>query len=424
MMSQKYTVNLISTYLQQLMAIVTPLILTPIMLHRMGTDMYGLWVLIGSLIGYFGLSHFGFGTTLLKELSSHNDTIVINSYLNTTIAFFVMVIMCLIPLSFFIAYAYPIWFDIQVYTTEAINSFLILFCIFLINLLFNTFGIVLFAKGYLVYKNLISIVGYIILIIGVPFVLYKGLGIVSVALVYLVSTVVVASLQYIYAKKNVSFVLSKKYFDKQILYSMFKPSFYYFIINIAFIVVFHTDNIVISSFLSLKLVALYAIGFKLVNVSQNILFKIVDILVPSIAKMYSDHKYREILKLHNKIQIYSISLGIVGYGILYIYGIDIIYLWIGKDQQVLSEDVFHLIVLFGFIHNWVHTSGMFITAMGIHKKNAYYSIYEACLNITLSVILVHYYGLLGVALGTVLSSLLTTGWLTPRLFYKHIKMKV
>ena len=422
MMSQKYTVNLFSTYLQQIISIMIPLVLTPLMVKHLGQDVYGLWVLVGSLIGYFNLSNFGFGTTLLKELSHQEDPITVSRYISTVFGFFGILALILFPIALTVAYFYPVWFDITC-NKDTFSLFMIVFFIFVINLLFNTFGTVLFAKGYLVYKNFISIVGYLVIGFGVGFVLSKGIGILGVAIVYFLSSIVVAGLSYMYAKKQIRFKVSKQLWDKRILVNMTSDSLYYFLISLSVVIVFNTDNIVISSYLTLEAVALYAIGFKLVNISQNVLFKIVDILVPDISKLYAKKEYKDVLKLHNKMQFYTLLLASIGYGLLYFIGLDIIKLWVG-EANVLPKDVFSVMLAFAFVHSWIHTSGMFLNAIGKHKNNAYYALGEAGLNIILSLVLIKYYGLFGVALGTVLSSLLTTAWLTPAEFFRQIKANI
>lgn len=188
-----------------------------------------------------------------------------------------------------------------------------------------------------------------------------------------------------------------------LLKEMLKPSLHYFIITVSALIVLSSDNIIISSFIGIGSVAFYAIGYKLVDVSQKIFFKIVDVMIPDIARLDKERNYNAILKLHNKMLFLSIFLGLVGYGILFFYGIDFLQWWVGK-KYVLDENIFRIFIAFGMVHAGVHVS--------------------AILNVVLSIILLRYYGLLGVAMGTLLAHLLTSGWFTTWWFYKQIHMKV
>ena len=394
------------------------------MVDHLGKEMYGLWVLIGSLITYFNLSNFGFGMTLLKELSQHENKHHINAYIGTTLIFFSAISVLLVPISWILSAHLQSWFGVSQHIfSESFRVFWIMYFVFIINLISNIFGNLLFAKGYLKVKNSIESVQVLILLGLVLLFLHEGGGIVGVAFAYFVATSIGGLLKYMYAKHYVNFRLTYQNFDRKVFKKMLQPSWYYFLISISVLVVFSTDNIVISSFLSLQLVAIYAIGFKVISLSQAILFKLVDILIPDIAKLYHDRKYDEIAKLHIRLQQITIFLAFVGYGFLYFFGINIVELWVGK-AHTLPQDVFRMMVLFGFVHSWVHTSGIFISAIGIHKRNAYYALGEASLNIVFSIYFVKIYGLFGVALGTILASILTTAWLTPRLFLKHIGSKL
>jgi len=105
-----------------------------------------------------------------------------------------------------------------------------------------------------------------------------------------------------------------------------------------------------------------------------------------VAALYGDEKYREVKALHNKLLLYTMLLGIPGYSILYFFGSDILTLWVG-EKFVVDETIFRVFVLFAFSHSWVHVNGLFIAAMGVHKKSSYIAITEAILNIILSLLL-------------------------------------
>jgi O-antigen/teichoic acid export membrane protein len=204
---------------------------------------------------------------------------------------------------------------------------------------------------------------------------------------------------------------------------MFIPSLHYFFITSTAMVVLYSDNILISSLVGLSSVAIYSIGYKLVDMTQKILFKIVDILIPDISKLYSNGEYQTILRLHNKILLLSAVAAFVGYYILFCWGVDIIRLWVGKEFTI-DQNIFNIFLLFGLWHTWVHVSAIFIIAMGIHKETSYMGMIDAVLNILLSIVFFQSYGLYGIALGTLVAHLLTNGWFTNYWFYKNIKLLI
>ncbi len=108
---------------------------------------------------------------------------------------------------------------------------------------------------------------------------------------------------------------------------------------------------------------------------------------------------------------------------MFVYGTDIIELWVGKEYT-LDVDIFRIFVLFGMWHTWVHVSAIFNVAMGTHKQTSYMGMLNAILNIVLSIILLEDYGLMGIALGTLISHIATNGWFTNYWFYKTIRFKI
>jgi len=200
---------------------------------------------------------------------------------------------------------------------------------------------------------------------------------------------------------------------------MLQPSIHYFIIGIAVLVVFYTDNLIIGSFISLSAVAIYSLGYKIVDATQKVLFKISDVLLPNISVLYSEHKYSEILKLHNKIMLISVGLAIPAYSLLYFSNQLILSWWLGSDN-VLDKDIMTLFIIFSLIHTWVHVSSIFVAAIGIHKETSYMALFEAFLNIALSILFLKIYGLFGVALGTLVAHILTNGWFVNYWFYRNI----
>jgi O-antigen/teichoic acid export membrane protein len=188
-------------------------------------------------------------------------------------------------------------------------------------------------------------------------------------------------------------------------------------------IVMYSDNLVISSFLGVASVTAYALGYKIIDLSQKILYKIVDILITDIAKMYGLGEYKNILLMHNKVLKYSILLSLVGYGILFFVGTNILQLWVGQEFTI-SLDIFRIFVMYGFLHSFTHVSSTFIVAMGIHKETSYMGMLTALLNLILSIGLLPYYGLPGVALGTLIAHILTIGWFANFWFYKNIYLKL
>lgn len=421
---RKYFLHLFSSYIQLFIGILIAILLTPYMISKLGEELYGYWILLNSILIYLNLSNLGFGTTLLKEASHINDISLLNKYISTMFFFFLVIVFCILLLSFyFIDYLDTVFLIPSELLSMAKTTFIIFIMTFFISFMSSIFKTILFAKGYFHIQAFIGTVQALFSAFFIAFILSINYSIVEISLVNLIITIFFSFIMYLTTKVYVPFHISFQYFDFDILKKMFSPSIHYFIVAATATIILYSDNIIISSFIGLSSVAIYAIGYKVVDLSQKILFKVVDVMIPDIAKLYAEKEYHTIYRLHNKVLLYSIVLGVLGYGFLFIFGIDIIELWVGK-QYTLDSSIFNVFVTFGLWHTWVHVSAVFNVAIGNHKLPSYMGMANAILNIALSIILLKFYGLLGVALGTLISHIVTNGWFTNYWFYKTIHIKV
>ncbi len=424
MFDKKYTNTLVTTYLLMFVQISIPFLLLPYMVAKLEAELYGLWVLFNTIMGYFGLTGFGFGTTFLKEVSKKDDFKYISRYLSSTLFFYIIVSsLAVFIFLYLLIHLETVFLIHDEHIFDAKLAFSIFFVVFFINFISSLFGTLLFAKNMLHIQNYISMVNSIITAVFIFLALYNGYRLITLALINLCMSVVFSIIVYYMVSKKILFEISLKYFDVSLIKEMIKPSIHYFIITASAMVILSSDNIVISSFIGVGSLAVYAIGYKLVDISQKILFKIVDIMIPNIALLDEKGKYKEILKLHNKTLVFSLFLGLLGYGFLFIYGGSILEWWVGAEY-VLDENILRIFIAFGMLHAGVHVSAVFIVAMGLHRETSYMTLLDACLNVIFSIVLLKYYGLFGVALGTFLAHLVTSGWFTSWWFYKQISLKI
>lgn len=421
---RKYLLHLSSSYIQLFVGILIAILLTPYMISKLGEELYGYWILLNSILIYLNLGNLGFGTTLLKEASHINDMYLLNKYISTIFFFFLVIVFCILLLSFyFIEYLDTIFLIPNGLLSIAKTTFIIFITTFFISFMSSIFQTILFAKGYFHIQAFTGTVKALFSAFFIAFILSMDYSIVEISLVNLIITIFFSFIIYLITKAYVPFHISFQYFDFDIFKKMFSPSIHYFVVAATATIILYSDNIIISSYIGLSSVAIYAIGYKIVDISQKLLFKVVDVMIPDIARLYSEKEYHTIYRLHNKVLLYSTILGTLGYGFLFIFGIDIIELWVGK-KYTLDSNIFDVFVFFGFWHTWVHVSAVFNVAMGNHKQPSYMGMANAILNIILSIILLKFYGLLGVALGTLISHIVTNGWFTNYWFYKTIRKEI
>ena len=87
-MRKVYSKNLATSYIIILLGIMIPIIMTPFLLDKLGAELYGLWILMATMVSYFYLSNLGLNTAFTKEISGDTNPSSINSLISTIMFFF------------------------------------------------------------------------------------------------------------------------------------------------------------------------------------------------------------------------------------------------------------------------------------------------------------------------------------------------
>ncbi|MDA5457396.1 lipopolysaccharide biosynthesis protein [Weissella confusa] len=190
--------------------------------------------------------------------------------------------------------------------------------------------------------------------------------------------------------------------------------------KIGAIVVFGTDNFLLSAFVGLVSVAKYS-NYMLVIQSLNSIFsQTLSAIIASIGNLNitSDAEHQEnvmfnLMYLNAAMNVFLVTG--LGFGIDYF-----IELWAGVNYKLDSWTVF--IILLNFLVNqFRYTVQNFISGMGLYWQLRWKSLIEAAVNFVISFLLMSLFhmGILGVVLGTLSSNLLVNAWWEPLIVYKH-----
>lgn len=94
-------------------------------------------------------------------------------------------------------------------------------------------------------------------------------------------------------------------------------------------------------------------------------------------------------------------------------------MWIGSEYK-LEKQISIVLCLQFYLYLAKVNNNSFINASGLFVKDKIRPLIEACLNLIISVILTHFFGIVGVFIGTIVSMLLTVSWRQPIILYKNL----
>ena len=187
--------------------------------------------------------------------------------------------------------------------------------------------------------------------------------------------------------------------------------------KIAGLVVFNTDLILISKFISLEIVGIYASYQMIEQMLLAILGIVLNVLSPMVGKYIAIYTKEEIYNYWKKLNILFLSISIIFSYCTYYLINGFVSLWLGKNY-IFSDITVLLICIDLFIRCFRGVTDIFKDGSGFFD-DIHLPIAEAAINFISSLILVFYLGLNGVIIGTILSNILIICIAKPMLVFKR-----
>jgi O-antigen/teichoic acid export membrane protein len=415
--------NIFSNWTSYLVTMLVGFLLAPIIVRSLGNTGYGLWTLVISMTGYFGLLDLGIRSSVGRFVTRHlalNDEQNVNRTASTAFA----MLACAGFAAFLVTLAIAVFlFDaVKVEPEYAATGRLALMLAGLnmsCALPLGVFSSVLIAMERNDVLSSVTVVGEITRGAVVVWALRHGYGLVALASIALTITLVQYAAMALFAKRLYRpLKISIAYVNWRGCRDLLGFSIYRFIWTVANQLIFYSDSVVIGIFLGAAAITPFAIASALINYGRNIVSLLTDTLYPVAARMDARNDaagLQHLLVLGTRLAL-LVTLPLC-LGLLFL-GRQFITLWIGPAY---AESAVILTVLtipqFGSMSQYA--SALVLTGMARHRALAYIALAEAAANVVLSIVLVQKIGLIGVAWGTVVPHLISTTIVVP-LYTLHV----
>jgi O-antigen/teichoic acid export membrane protein len=403
--------------------------LSPFVVHRLGNSAYGVWVLIGSLTGYLGLLNLGVRAAVTryvarfyaesndKEANAVASSAVVIFLIAGIIVIFVSLIMAILIVPLF---RVPLSFQFAARIVLVLAGFNISTA-----LVSGVFGGVLAALHRFDLLNIIEAGNSLLSAVTIVLVLSAGKGLIALALVNLLFTVA-SGIIYVAAAFRVypalSIQLSKCDLDHVKL--IFSLSIYSFLLQVSFNLIFYTDSIVIGAFLSVSLITYFAIAGNLMNYSRMLISGVSTTMTPRASALEGMGRRKELQLLLLKATRLAtlVILPIVSTFIL--RGNSFIRLWMGAEYGEQSGHVLWILSLALIFVAGDQVATAIMLGIGTHRTVVLVVCIVALCNLGLSIVLGRMIGIVGVAWGTTLPSLVASLLFWPWYLQRTLNLRI
>lgn len=418
--------NIFSTWMGYLVTVVVGFLLSPFVVHHLGNTGYGVWTLIVSLTGYFGMLDLGLRQSVGRFVARYvalKDEENVNRTISTAVAMLAgggllaLAAVAAMNVSFGV-------FKVDHQLEAAARTALVIVGINIsIALPMSVFNAVLFSLERFDILNGVSIVSALTRASLVVAFLNSGYGVVALAVITMIGGLAEYSAMAVCAKRlyrPLKISWQAVHFGR--CKELFGFGIYRFIWIIANQLIFYTDSVVIGVFLNAAAITYYAIAGSLINYGRNIVALTSDTLYPAAARLDAKKDMAGLRELEILGTTMALLVGLpICLGFLFL-GKQFIALWMGK-AYVSSAAILIILTIPQITSMSQYTSAIILVGMAKHKMLAYIALGEGLANLILSVLLVRKIGIIGVAWGTVIPHAISTAVVVPLYTLSILKMR-
>ena len=409
MRSKKAIYNIVSNLFLQAVVVIYGFIVPKIIISHFGSDVNGLIASVTHFLAYIALLESGFGpvvkATLYKPIAK-KDSNAIAGILRTSEKFFRRIALI------FILYIIVLCFIFPLIVNAGFDTFFTVSLVVIIGI--STFAEYYFGMAYRLFLqaeqktyvvSIIQIVTYILSAIAVVILAITGTNVLVIKLVSGLIFVLRPLIQNYYVKKKYNLRLE----DAPSNYPI-KQKWDGLAQHIAAVIHSNTDIVVLTIFTTLAEVSVYSVYYLVVSGIKKLVQSLITGLDASFGDMIAK---KEDDNLRRKFSIYELIFMLI---ITVIFACTIIlitpfiqvYTSGVVDANYIRPEFGCLLVISEFI--WaIRTPYNSITLAAGHFKETRKGAWaEAIINIVISVVLVFHYGLIGVAIGTIVAMAVRT----------------
>jgi O-antigen/teichoic acid export membrane protein len=400
------------------------IISVPISLNYWKVERYGVWALITSVLVYLGVSNLGLtqaaGVLIAKNTKFNVKIVIVKRAFKILIVSILIGCCAFLLLNIFnknwVMLLGKIPANLQ---DETYKACFILALFFFINMPFGLLTSLLngVQKAYI--ENIFTIAQSIITFSNLLLVIYLKGNLVTFALANGISGFALGTIKavyfycFIYKGLNVREEGIDEQESNEIAYrNIFRTGIRFFVIGVAAMFVWNTDNFVISNFIGIKEITAYSITFKLYSILFGIIAMINGAILPLMAKELGNKNWDWLNKIYGNLLIFVTIVG----GLTWLGGVlffqDVIALWAGKSSYAGILTVMAL-GAYSYLLSMVNLNSGIINSFNYTKHAPAAAWLEALVKLGISVVLVGYIGIAGVAVGTFLGSLFAPSWILP-----------
>lgn len=339
--------GIVTTLLTKVVSVGVPLLLVPLTLGYLGSDLYGLWMAVAAVTGMAAFADLGLGNSLMTKVAKSHATSDFKSargYVST--AYFMVSLFALSLLSLLWASAWLIpWTAIFNASNVPANEvrWMVLSCIsaFLINVPLSLVVRVQYACQQVRQSNLWQAAGSLLTLPLTALAVSQDLPPALVVTSTLVGPLIVTCVNTacVYSRGNPELAPSLRAMDRSTAQNLITLSGLFFVLTIVMTISSSADSLVVTHVMGLDSVTAFSVSARLFA-QLGVIVSVMNLpLWPANAEALAAGETGWVRKITRRMTVISAAVAVLLSGALVGFGDDLMELWLGQtfgsDQPLL-----------------------------------------------------------------------------------------
>lgn len=420
--------GVLTNYAATILMAVSSFVIIPIILRYLSREDYGLWATIGQMLGYLALLDLGVGSAVVRRtarMRSTGDMEAVNRMVSTAVALYCLLGLIFLVTGLVVSFILPHWSAIP---RERANVAIIMFVIMVvygaISFPLRVAASTLTGHQHMAAANMTNMAANLLAPVMAVVLLVAGLGILALPLGNVIAGLLAAVSAFIILRRVVPGLRVRwRNVSRTEAREIFSWSWQLFLNNIAVAVIYQTDNLVVAGGVGLAAVTVYTLTSRLPMYAMPLVFALGDSCHPGAFELYEQGNLQRLREVYMRVMRLTAAAGLAIAVVAVAFNESFMRLWVGASLFGGTT----LTLIFAFILCYrvmMQVSSVVVISSGKLKGVVAMSIMEAALNLVLSLWWVRYWGIVGVALGTAVAGVLTSGWYVVRFVSRELQMSV
>lgn len=411
--------NIIGSLCVKGCSIIISLMLVPMTLGYVSSELYGIWLTLSSIMMWLNFFDVGFTLGLKNKLA---EAIALEewekgkSLVSTT---YFMMILIFIPLCFILMTCVPFvnWANFlnvnPIYNSDISKTLYVLIICFCLQMIVNVLTAIIAAYQKVALSSAFPVIGNILSLITI-FLLTKLCppSLLSLAFAIAIMPIIVLFIASIilFKKKFKKVAPSYRYINKKYINNLFNLGLKFFFIQIQVVILYQCTNILISNVSGANEVTSYNIAYKYLGTAMMIYTIILSPLWPAFTDAYTKKEFQWMKNIYKKMT-YFFLISAIGVIAMILISPFVYQIWIGEKANI-PYSMTIIVGIYMIINSWDALQVQLINGIGAVKLQSYITIIGLIIHIPLSLFLGKYIGATGVVCSMITINIIYTSFFT------------